>query len=170
MICFFFIQVVAWMLPIKRNFPGPCHQWQHKFVANSYLIIFLLIFWKLLFSPSRVGLFMTPWTSACQASVLHSFPEFAQTYVHWVDVAIQPSHPWPPNIGSFSFSICPSNDYSEFSFYSELIDQLVNSENTFLVKCKQPEDWFVYHESTWKHTQARAHTHTHTHTHTHIYR
>ena len=93
MICFFFIQVIAWMLPSKRNFHGPCHYWQHKLAANSYLIIFLLIFWKLLFSHSCVGLFMTPWPSACQASVLHCLPEFAQTYVHWVDDAIQPSHP-----------------------------------------------------------------------------
>ena len=29
-------------------------------------------------------------------SVLHSLPEFAQTYVHWVSDAIQPSHPLLP--------------------------------------------------------------------------
>ena len=28
--------------------------------------------------------------------VLHHLPEFAQTHVHWVDDAIQPSHPLPP--------------------------------------------------------------------------
>jgi len=28
--------------------------------------------------------------------VLHYLPEFAQTHVHWVSDAIQPSHPWPP--------------------------------------------------------------------------
>ena len=28
--------------------------------------------------------------------VLHSLPEFAQTHVHWVKAAIQPSHPLPP--------------------------------------------------------------------------
>ena len=68
--------------------------------------------------------------------VLHLL-EFAQTHVHWVDDAIQPSHPlssplslpsvffsirvfssepvlhirWP-NYWSFSFSISPSNEYS----------------------------------------------------------
>ena len=31
------------------------------------------------FSP--VQLFETPWTAACQASVLHCFPEFAQIHV-----------------------------------------------------------------------------------------
>ena len=70
-------------------------------------------------------------------SVLHYLPEFAQTQVHWVSDAIQPSHPllpllllpsifpsmrvfsgesalhirWP-NYWSFSFSITPSNQYS----------------------------------------------------------
>ena len=66
--------------------------------------------------------------------VLHYLPEFAQTHVHWVDDAVQPSHPLlplsPPALNlshhqglfqgvgsshqgpkywSFSFSISPSN-------------------------------------------------------------
>ena len=70
-------------------------------------------------------------------AVLHHLPEFAQTHVHWVGNAIQPSHalssPSPPAFNlslhqlfpnesalhinwpmywSFSFSICPSNEYS----------------------------------------------------------
>ena len=69
--------------------------------------------------------------------VLQYLPEFVQTHVHWVSDAIQPSHlllpPSPPafnlslhqclfqRVGSlnqvaevlqFSFSICPSNEYS----------------------------------------------------------
>ena len=69
--------------------------------------------------------------------VHHQLPEFTQTHVHWVDDAIQPSHPlsfpspptfsqsqhqglfkwislrvrWP-KYWSFSFSINPSNEYS----------------------------------------------------------
>ena len=69
--------------------------------------------------------------------VLHHLLEFAQTYVHWVDDAIQPSHPllplfllplvfpstrvfssesalcirWP-KYWSFNFSSSPSNEYS----------------------------------------------------------
>ena len=68
--------------------------------------------------------------------VYHQFPELAQTHVHWVGDAIQPSHPlsspsppafnlsqhqslfqgvfrirWP-KYWSFSFSISPSNEYS----------------------------------------------------------
>ena len=43
---------------------------------------------------SCVWLFMTAWTAAHQASLVrHYFPEFAQTQVHWVGDAIQPSHP-----------------------------------------------------------------------------
>ena len=70
--------------------------------------------------------------------VLHYLPELAQTHVHWVSDAIQPSHPLPPSspfafnlsqyLGlissemavhirwpkywSFSFSISPPNKYS----------------------------------------------------------
>ena len=78
---------------------------------------------------------MTPWTAAHQASfpVLHYLPEFAQTHVHQVSDAIQPSHPlsppsppalhlsqhqglalrirWP-KYWSFSFSISPCNEFT----------------------------------------------------------
>ena len=73
-------------------------------------------------------------------SVLHNHLECAQIQVHWVSDAIQPPHPLPPLLllpsivssirifsselavhircpkyCSFSFSISPSNEYSEFS-------------------------------------------------------
>ena len=81
-------------------------------------------------------------------SVLHYLPEFAQTRVHWVDDAIQPSHPlsspsspqsFPASgsfliqlfasggqsIGNFSFSISPSNEYSgSISFRIDWFDLL----------------------------------------------
>ena len=41
---------------------------------------------------SCVRLFVTPWTAACQASVLHYLPEIAQTHVRRVSDAIQSSH------------------------------------------------------------------------------
>ena len=45
-------------------------------------------------SLNHVQLFATPWTAACQASLSHhQFPELAQTHVHPVGDAIQPSHP-----------------------------------------------------------------------------
>ena len=72
--------------------------------------------------------------------VLHYLPEFAQTHVHWVDDAIQPSHPLsPPSppalnlsqhqglfqwVGScirwlkyWSFSINPFSEYSGLIFF-----------------------------------------------------
>ena len=37
--------------------------------------------------------------------VHHQFPELAQTHVHWVDDAIQPSHPlWSPSPPAFNLS------------------------------------------------------------------
>ena len=74
--------------------------------------------------------------------VLHQLPGLAQTYVHWVRDAIQPSHPlFPPcpsvfnfslNQGllirwpkywSFSFIISPSNEYSGLiSFRIDCLD------------------------------------------------
>ena len=45
-------------------------------------------------SLSRVRLSATPWTVACQASLSHhQLPELAETSVHLVGDAIQPSHP-----------------------------------------------------------------------------
>ena len=87
--------------------------------------------------------------------VLHHFPEFAQTHVHWVGDAIQPSQSsaapfsrlWPlpasesfpigcylcirwPKYGSFSFSLSPSNEYSGLiSFRIDWFDLLVVQEN-----------------------------------------
>ena len=86
--------------------------------------------------------------------VLHYLSEFAQIHVHWVDDAIQPSHPllptsppaldlsqhqdlfqwvgsshqWP-KYWSFSFSISPSNEYSGLiSFRIDEFDLLVVQE------------------------------------------
>ena len=83
---------------------------------------------------SRVRLFVTPWICSTPGfSVLHHLLELAQTHVHWVSDAIQPSHPlWSPSppafnlsqhqglfwcirwpkYQSFSFSISPPNEYS----------------------------------------------------------
>ena len=92
-------------------------------------------------SLSRVQLFATPWTAACQVPVHHQLLELIQTHVHRISDAIQPAHPLsspsPPAFnlsqhqglfsGSlcirwakywcFSFSISPSNVYSELMFF-----------------------------------------------------
>ena len=45
-------------------------------------------------SLGGVHLFVTPWTTAHQASLFFIISqEFAQVHVHWISDAIQPSHP-----------------------------------------------------------------------------
>ena len=80
--------------------------------------------------------------------VLHYLPEFAQTHVHWIRSAIQPSHPQSPtsplalNLSQhqvfssesalcirwakyWSFSVSPSNEYSRsISFRVDWFDLL----------------------------------------------
>ena len=60
---------------------------------NTHFVIIVVVQ-----SLRNVILFVTPWTAAHQASfpVLHYLPEFAQTHVHQVSGAIQPSHPVSP--------------------------------------------------------------------------
>ena len=53
--------------------------------------------------------------------VLHHLPEFAQTHVHWVDDAIQPSHP----LSSSTFSSCPQSIPASESF---LMSRLFTSD------------------------------------------
>ena len=57
-------------------------------------------------SFSRVWLLATPWTAAPQASLPFPISQslFAQTHVHWVSDAIQPSHPLSPPSPAFSLS------------------------------------------------------------------
>ena len=101
---------------------------------------------------NRAQLFLTSWTTALQASLSFTTPEFAQIHVHWVSDAIQLSHlilccplllfssifpsirvfsselafciRWP-KYWSFSFSISPSNEYSRLiSFRIDCFDLL----------------------------------------------
>ena len=89
-----------------------------------------------LFSHSVMSDSLWPHCSMPGFPVLHHLPELAQTHVHWVSDAIQPSHPTAPSppafnlsqhqglfqwvssshqvakLWSFSFSISPSNEYS----------------------------------------------------------
>ena len=117
--------------------------------------------------------------------VLHQLPELAQTHVHWVGDVIQPSHPlsspsppafnlsqhqvfsnesvlhirWP-KYWSFSFSICPSNDYSGLiSFRIGWFDLLAvqgtlksllqHDSSKASILCTQRSSWFNSHIYTW---------------------
>ena len=54
---------------------------------------------------SHVQLFVTPWTTAHQASLVHhQLLEFAEAPVHRVSDAIQPSHPLSSSSPAFSLS------------------------------------------------------------------
>ena len=91
------------------------------------------------------------WPMNCSTSgfrILQCLPEFAQTHVHWVSDAIQPSHPLSPpspalNLSQhqrlsnelslhirwpkyYSLSISPANEYSRLiSFRIDWFDHLV---------------------------------------------
>ena len=48
--------------------------------------------------PSHVRLFATPWTCSPPGFPVPShLPEFPQVHVHWIGIAIQPSHPLLPS-------------------------------------------------------------------------
>jgi len=54
---------------------------------------------------SHVRLFVTPRTVARQAPLSPTISQFAEIHVHWVDDAIQPSHPLlPPSPFAFNLS------------------------------------------------------------------
>ena len=62
---------------------------------------------------SHVWLFVTLWTGF---PVLHYIPEFTQTHVHWINDAIQQSHPLSP-----PFSSCPQSFPASESFPVSLV-------------------------------------------------
>ena len=74
----------------------------HWFVYFFFASI--VLYWLLLlFSCSVVSDSATPWTAACQASLSFTISQFAQTHVHWVSDAIQPSHPQSsPSLPAFN--------------------------------------------------------------------
>ena len=59
-----------------------------KLTTNIQSIVAVVV--KLL---SHAWLFVAPWTSTTGFPVLHYLPELAQTHIHWVGDAIQPSYP-----------------------------------------------------------------------------
>ena len=59
--------------------------WHHRLSGHAIVVVQ---------SPSRVQLFVTPWARSSMPGfpVLHHLQEFAQTHVHWVGDAAQPSN------------------------------------------------------------------------------
>ena len=84
-------------------------------------------------SLSGVQLFATPWTATCRAGfpVYHQLSELAQTHVHGVGDAIQPSHPVVP------FSSClqsfPASGSFQMSHFFALGSQSIGVSVSALV-------------------------------------
>ena len=73
---------------------------------NPPLASLPLLCYRLLFSSCSVMSFCDSMSCSTPGSpVLHHLLEFAQTHIHWVDVAIQPSHPLlPPSFPDLNLS------------------------------------------------------------------
>ena len=124
-----------------------CSNWQCFYWYNPLLI--RGFYWDYYSIAKSCPTFCDPMGCSTPGfPVLHHLPEFAQTHVHWVDDAIQPSHPLLPPSPAFSlsqyqglsqwicslqsggqsiwsFSISPSNEYSGLiSFKIDWLDLL----------------------------------------------
>ena len=78
------VNIIRFTLMIRLHL---CHNWPwgREIIWVPFSSVQLL---------SRVRLFATPWTATRQTSLsFYHLLGFAQTHVHWVGDAIQPSHP-----------------------------------------------------------------------------
>ena len=135
-------------LHLRSPSPIDEHCYKHQIISSAFTQIEL----DYCFSVARSCLTLCDSMDRSRPGfpVLHYFPEFAQTHVHWVGDAIQPSHPvvpfssypqpfaawryfssesalhirWP-EYWSFSFNISPCNEYSGLiSFRMDWFDSL----------------------------------------------
>ena len=74
--------------------------------------------------------------------VLYHFPEVAQTHVHWISDAIQPSHPLSP-----AFSFCPQSFPASVSFPVSWLfasgDQSIGTSASASILPMNIQDWFL---------------------------
>ena len=76
---------------------GPTGSWMKWLSVNAYRHIYIYIYLLLLFNHSVVSNSLRPMDCSMSGfPVLHHLLELAQTHVHWVGDAIQPSHPLLP--------------------------------------------------------------------------
>ena len=97
--------------PISCNNKQILH---HSLYPGSSVSPHKLIAQGLLFSDAKLCLTVTPWAAADPHFLV--LPEFAQTHVHWVSDAIQPSYP----LSSPSLSLNLSQHHSLFQWVSIL--------------------------------------------------
>ena len=87
---------------------------------------------------SCVQLFAAPWTAACQASLSFTVSqELAQTHVHLVSEAIQPSHPlsYSTLLGKHNFLILFYFIWLSKAFFS--IDSFNTCRHTIQTDCTE---------------------------------
>ena len=122
---------------------------------------------------TKLYLFVTPWSAACQASLSLTNSHSLLTHVHWVSDALQPSHPLSPlsvftfsfpqhqdlfqRVGflypmpkywSFSFSISPSNEYSRLiSLRIDWFDLGVKGTLKSLLRHHSLKAWILWHSA-----------------------
>ena len=72
--------------------------------------------------------------------VLHHLPEFAQTHVHWVGDAIQPSHPL--SSPSPAFNLFPASGSFQMSQFFALRGQTIGTWASPSVLPMNIQDWF----------------------------
>ena len=89
-------------------------------------------------SLSHVWLFETPCTATCQTPCPSLSPEFAQTHVHCVDNAIQPSHPLLVPSPAFNLS------QHQGLWWPVLELQLRHQSFQWIVRVDFLEDWPVW--------------------------
>ena len=92
-----------------------------EWVAISFILLTAIQ------SLSHVKLFVTQWTATSQASLSFTISqslEFAQTHIHWVGDAIQPSHPLPPS-SFFAFNISQHQGLFQWVSYSYQVAKIL---------------------------------------------
>ena len=144
---------LMWTIRDVRHYQGRARERNQTQRGMKSLLTMDLYSWSCILtssvqSLSRVQFFEMPWMPGFP--VHHQLPELAQTLVHWVGDAIQPSHPlsspsppasifptirvfsnesvlcirWP-KYWSFSLSISPSNEHPGLiSFRMDWLDLL----------------------------------------------
>ena len=98
-------------------------------------------------SLSHVWLFATPWTETCQACpVLHHLLEFAQAHIHWVNDAIQPSHPLlPPSPPVCNLSQHLSQGAGASHQVAKILElQLQHQSFQWIFRADFLQDWLVW--------------------------
>ena len=106
-------------------------------------------------SLSRVWLFVTKWTAACQASLsITKLLELTQTHVHRVDDAIQPSHPLVIPISSCLQSFPSSGSFPMSQFFISG-GQSIGVSASHSVLPTNIQDWFPLGWTGWISLQSK---------------